>query len=79
MTFCETNVIEGNNLLLQRHLHHGDLQLRTKLLPVRNIRAGKDQLQHFGPKESKGLISQKKQLTRAIVKEEVPDKVSETA
>ena len=79
MTFCETNVIEGNNLLLQRHLHHSDLQLRAKLLPAKNIRAGKDQLQHFGPKEDKDLFSQQKHLPRAIVKEEVPDKVSETA
>ena len=65
MTFCETNVIEGNNLLLQRHLHHSDLQLRAKLLPARNIRAGKDQ--HFGPKESKDLI-------RPVFTEEAPDK-----
>ena len=63
-TFCEMNVIEGN-LLLQRHLHHGDLQLRAKLLPVRNIRAGKDQ--HFGPKESKDLI-------RPVFTEEAADK-----
>ena len=67
MTFCETNVIEGNNLLLQRHLHHGDLQLRAKLLPAKNIRAGKDQLQHFAPKESKDLI-------RPVFTEEAPDK-----
>ena len=65
-TFCEMNVIEGH-LLLQRHLHHGDLQLRAKLLPARNIRAGKDQLQLFGPKESKDLI-------RPVFTEEAPDK-----
>ena len=65
-TFCEMNVIEGN-LLLQRHLHHSDLQLRAKLFPTKNIRAGKDQLQHFGPKESKGLI-------RPVFTEEAADK-----
>ena len=32
-----TRGIIGGDLLLQRHLHHSDLQLRAKLLPAKNI------------------------------------------